>query len=140
MGCRSSSLVTHPTYSLDFLVVVFTTLFLSVLLVKLVTKKQEEEEDCVWLVFVVVRAPSLWLVVGQGCTLAWLMAKSLIACYLLLEMLLLLQMLLLLAGDVERNPGPVTGEPTCVCLWLHVSSVGIYSTCTCVHNVSLRKL
>ena len=102
---------------MDFLVVAFCAFFLLVLLAKLVNKeKKEKEEECFWLVFMAVRAPSLWLVTGRGCALACLMAKSLIACYLLLEMLLLLQMLLLLAGDVERNPGPITGELTCVCL------------------------
>ena len=94
----------------------FLPFFLSVLLVELVTKKKKEEEEevRVWLVCMAVRAPSLWLVAGQGCALVLLVGKSLIACYLLLEMLVLAQMLLLLAGDVERNPGPITGKPMCV--------------------------
>ena len=77
----------------------FFVLSFSVLIADLLTKKES-----VLLVFVTAKAPSLLMIFGRCCLLALFLAKKLLAC------LVLVQLLLLLSGDVETNPGPTTGE------------------------------
>ena len=84
---------------LPYILLNFIVVFFAVLIADLLTKK-----ECVLLVCVMAKAPSLSMVIGRCCLLALFLAKKLLAC------LVLVQLLLLLSGDVETNPGPTTGE------------------------------
>ena len=104
---RGNDVLVANANELLFLVTnIYTTQLLccvfSVLIADLLTKKER-----VLLVCVMSKAPSLSMVIGRCCLLALFLAKKLLGC------LALVQLLLLLSGDVETNPGPTTGKLRC---------------------------